>query len=199
MSIPEQTNAKQLALATKLVAATARFMQKRYDLSDADREDLEQEGTIAALGAIPHYQPDRGAFVTWIGAKTRGRMIDALRKLKSGGVTGGLVVEMVDPEQLKDYSDSEDMEDPDVGLSQDETLAGDSDTEQSVIISQIMDKVSELPFSERELLRLRYGIDRPPHTIGRLATIYGVSGPAILKRLNVITKKLKQSLENDGL
>lgn len=69
--------AAQLSAFLPVVMKQARLLSKGDRFT---REDLTQEGVIAALGALDTYDPARGSLAAYIGTCARNRMISYLRR-----------------------------------------------------------------------------------------------------------------------
>ena len=73
-----------------LVAHIARKLEDQGRIQSAEHVDLVQEGHIAAKRAIELWEPDRGAFTTFLWPRIAGSMIRyAQTKGRTGGVAGG--------------------------------------------------------------------------------------------------------------
>lgn len=69
--------ASQIAAFLPVVMKQARLLSRDDPFT---REDLAQEGLIAALGALDTYDPERGSLAAYIGTCARNRMISYLRR-----------------------------------------------------------------------------------------------------------------------
>lgn len=69
--------ASQIAAFLPVVMKQARLLSRGDHFT---REDLVQEGVIAALGALDTYDPKRGGLAAYIGTCARNRMISYLRR-----------------------------------------------------------------------------------------------------------------------
>lgn len=69
--------AAQLSALLPVVIKQARLLSKGDRFT---REDLTQEGVIAALTALDTYDPERGSLAAYIGTCARNRMISYLRR-----------------------------------------------------------------------------------------------------------------------
>lgn len=69
--------AAQIAGILPIVTRQARLLSKDDRFT---REDLVQEGVIAALRALDTFDPERGSLASYIGACARNRMISYLRR-----------------------------------------------------------------------------------------------------------------------
>lgn len=195
MSDSPQVETPDLSLLSRLVNGAIRRHCQRYNCSPSEREDLAQDGMIAALAASCSYDPSQAAsYSTWITRRVQGQLIDSTRKLRSHGITNlpakltsAPIVSHVPngnngPEALLDSADCEDCLSP-----KPEDVA---DLERGL---QLLD--SCLPPGDIELIRLRYGFDgEVPLTEPELAARYDCSQQAINQRLSRVLRRARGCL-----
>lgn len=202
-SIPQQAtpNKQETSLITRVVGKLGAYFQKLYDLSDEDTSDLVQEGTVAALQAFRSYEPTTSRLSTWIHIRARGEMLDALRKLRNGGITGEGNPEFANSENMSietvNFDPEDETPEPDVTLG----LPTEHPTDDPVLSAEVLQMlayVSRLPASRADLVLRRYGIgEYHTHTLEELSALYEISVPAVNKRLALCLDLLR--LKMSGL
>jgi len=67
------------------------------------------------------------------------------------------------------------------------------------VSGDIRSALDQLPPSDRELIQMRFGIDRPPSTLAEIATVRGLTFQAIAKRVDRILRRLRPMLRHHAL
>lgn len=145
--------------------------------------DVLQEGMLAAGVAVDSWEPEKGAFSTWVVAKTRGAMSDYYRtELRRG--TGSKAAPLPFFESLDESAgviDAQDTEDAPGVEWVDESpvhdaldLGGFESPEQAAYVEQVRDVVRGIECLElRTIIQSYYGIEQEPMTLQEIANSTG--------------------------
>lgn len=141
---------------------------KKYYAAEGSADDLVSIGTIGLIKAVDTFRPERGArFASYAGRCIENEIRMHLRKLRRAGP----VVSLQEPLESAEG---------DGGLTLGDALPDDAVMEEACERGEearrLRALVAALPARERELLRLRYGLDgRPPQTQQQAAERLGIS------------------------
>jgi RNA polymerase sigma factor (sigma-70 family) len=152
--------------------------------SEQATDDLLQEGNLAAGRAVRTWDPDKGAFSTWIVRAAHGAILDHIQRTSSGMVGGrrspGHTTQLFE-----------------------ESLEGSlREPEEEILRAQnaqmIRRAVETLKIPEdRELLKLVYGLeDDEPRTLVQIAKDWDMSERSIQRMYAAAMKKLAGCLNN---
>lgn len=122
-------------------------------------DDMLQEARLAAGLSIRTWDPDKGAFSTWVGRRVQGAIADHIRR-QSSGMVGGRSAEGT----TGSYVDVTPCERPNgeaIALQQGEAARA------HLLLNQLDD------FEEVQAIRLRFGFDEDPMTVPEIAKRLG--------------------------
>lgn len=204
--------------ALGLVLRAELKIRKRFELEEID-PDMVQEGNLAAGKAVETWDPDRGAFSTWISVNARGAMLDYLNERNKGGVgSKSSAAMMVDMEEgvasSPELDGAEDMpgmkqagqisrgdlltyEGVQIGpdLEGEGYLPEDFESpERLALIARIRDVIGSLRTTDAYILKAYFGLDRPKRTLAELADDTGYSVSGIRKRVTVLIQQVRDSV-----
>ena len=166
-----------------------RRLFKKYYAQTADQEDLISIGTIGLIKGVSTYRPDKNVrLATYASRCIENEILMYFRSMKKSA--GDLSLS----EGLEPDGDGE-------TLSLLDTLAEDSDMAEDVGVAELcrqmrrtMDRVLEP--REREILRLRYGLDgTKPLTQREVAAGCGISRSYVSRIEKKALGKLKRALD----
>jgi RNA polymerase sigma factor (sigma-70 family) len=210
--------------ATRLVLAVEGRIRKRYGHEDADM-DMIQEGNLAAGKAVDSWNPDKGAFSTWIVSNVRGAMLDYLNESNKGGVgSKSSDAVMMDMEEGVAYA-AETTGTTDTpgaktegaitrgelltydGIRIGEDLEGTSayaphgfeSQETQYETGRLEAALTHLPDRDAYILSAYYGIGLPQLTLQQIADKSGYSVSGIRKRITLSKKKVQELLQHSTL
>lgn len=155
------------------------FVCKKYNLSDADAEDVAQETFIKAFKEIGRLEK-AGSFKPWISRIASNNCLNLLKHQKT------LTMDTVS-------SDEEMLDIPDKNRSFEDVVI---DNEVKEILAKMME---ELPVEQRVTLFMYYYQD---FSVKEIAQAYGCSENTVLSRLNYARKAMRKkadALENEGV
>lgn len=206
--------------ACKFVVVIEARIRKAYGIEHADH-DMIQEGNLAAGKACETWNPDEGAFTTWIGRCVSGAMLDYLNESNKGGVGSKAAdVTMVDMTDVvahgSEMSGTEDrpgMRGAQSGLQRGELLTyagvyvgddrqgaesipeGFDNPEREAYKEQLREALEQIrdPL-DRKILTSYYGFDGPAKTLEELAKELDYSITGVRKRLLAAQEKVKKWL-----
>lgn len=190
---------QQACLVTPIVEKIASTFQRKYDLCEAEKLDLLQEGIIAGLAALSTYDQNVSKLSTWISIRAKGEMLDALRKLRTGGITGAGVIELADGEisSLEGVNfDPEDEEsDTDLFLGSVATEHPSDDPVLGAEIAEMLEFLAELPAEDQLVITMKCGLGGGKvYTLREIADALHMSEVAVFKRyakaLQVLSEKM---------
>lgn len=206
--------------ACKFVVVIEGRIRKAYGIEHAD-PDMIQEGNLAAGKACETWDPEQGAFSTWIGRVVSGAMLDYLNESNKGGVgSKSADVTMVDMHDIvstgAETTGTEDrpgMRAGAAGVSRGEMLTYSGvyvgeDVQGSENIPEGYDTPDKEAYKEqlrealeqirdpldRIILTSYYGFDGPAKTLEELAKEHDYSITGIRKRLLAAQEKVKKWL-----
>lgn len=208
--------------ALRLVLLVEGRLRKAYGIEAPDL-DMIQEGNLAAGRAVETWDPQQGAFSTWIVAAVRGAMLDYLNEAAKGGIgSKSAAVVLVDMEEpvasSAETSGTEDrpgMQRTSAGFSRGELLTYDGvvvaeigaaddayapegygTPTQEAYRQQVRQAVSYLGLeSDQKILRDYFGIDTDePKTLAELADSLNMSVAGARKRLLAALERVKKFL-----
>lgn len=186
-----------------IVRAAVRRHCRRYNCLPHERQDLEQDGIIAALAASSSYDPSGAAsYPTWIGRRVQGQLIDSTRKLRCHGMTH-LPAKLASVPTLhlptgEANQGNPESEDASEGVDELEDCLTPS-PETTVEIQQAMQTLDEaLSPDDRELLLKYYGFEGIPLTLEEIAQERGVSKVAVFHRLQRLLRRCRGILEGSN-
>jgi RNA polymerase sigma factor (sigma-70 family) len=148
---------------------------RRKGLSQQDRDDLFQEGNLAAGDAVRSWNPDAGAFSTWVIFRVNGALRNHLARV-AHGILGTRETHVPTAAFALDHF-----------ASSNKQYAAVLEEEQ--VAQAVRDAVGKLPEIEAMVVRARYGIDCEPSPADEVAAVHGV--PA-RRQLRIITRALKK-------
>jgi len=160
-------------IASYAVACTG----ARWKLTPTEAQDLRQEAVIAALAASNSYDPTRKVpWEAWIMLRLRGQLIDSLRKLRNGGITGegdayiGALDGVILPYSHERTPDDE--EAPEI-----EQECQRPQPDEAAAHAEALERLEQgLGFHDRRILTLYYGLGgSQSHTVSELAHVLGYS------------------------
>jgi RNA polymerase sigma factor (sigma-70 family) len=158
--------------AFRMAQNFARFIRRKYRLTEEDQADLEQEFKIAAIAAVHDWNPRLGSIETYAGWKMKGRLRIALRE-----ITGG---------QITKYNRLTPLEFLDEELPYYAQMAGVISREMLPHVIAIRVAIQQLPWRQREVADLiMVGLDS-----GEIARELGITTQA----LHIRKKKLRDIL-----
>jgi len=186
--------------ALLLVAHVFRRMQANDRLLTVEAFDMDalQEANIAALEALPKWEPLRGTLATWLVPHIKGALLDYANTHTSGGIGSKhnkliqvAIDEVIAQEELSEAQDNPGMEES-TPITLEESLTYDDtiDAERSKLYDQI-----------REAAWLvRNGRLLTDHYLGGiavkdLALRYNTSQDTIRRRMDQAIKDLRQTIE----
>lgn len=207
--------------AVRLVPMIEARVRKGYGGETAD-PDLLQEGALACGRAVETWDPQAGAFSTWVAHVVRGAMLDYVNEVHKGGVGSKAAdVTMVDMHDAVAFSgeatggeDRPGMSQGFAGISRGELLtyrgviASDAYTIGDDHVPEGMDEPDREAFKaelhealnqirdplDRKVLVDYYGFDGPAKTLAELAKELGYSVTGVRKRLIAAQEKVKMYL-----
>lgn len=170
-------------------------LRAKLHLSPEEVEDLASEGTIAAVGALRTWQPEKGKKSTWLLRRVNGEILDTLKKLRYAGLTGVLKegVSVVTASFLaSDDEDSEEGATSAPALEWETVLGTTEDFDSNAEALAIAIAVEQLPKGDRELIEGYYGLSGIGQTrsLRQLGREYGLSGEGVRLRINRILSDL---------
>jgi RNA polymerase sigma factor (sigma-70 family) len=186
--------------ALLLVAHVFRRMQARDRLVTVDAFDMDalQEANMAALEALPKWQPVRGTLATWLVPHIKGALLDYANTHTSGGIGSKhnkliqvAIDEVIAQEEVAEAQDTPGIEEATpITLEESLTYEDTVDVERQ----KLYDQIREAAWLVRHgrLLTDHYlgGID-----IKTLAERYGTSQDTIRRRIDQAIKDLRQAIE----
>lgn len=174
----------------KLVDFAVGRMARRYGLQEADIQDLRQDGYIAGLRAYTRYKPSSGALSTWILRRVNGELIDQLKGLRNGGLTGHGSKDLIGIDSAVSTDDGEASDIPGTAAPDVVSLLDSIPDERSIspelgasmgeILGLAQDQLNPTDYA---ILLAYHGVGQTPQTIRQLATAYGISATRIHYRL----------------
>lgn len=171
-------------------------LRAKLHLSPEEVEDLASEGTIAAVGALRTWQPEKGKKSTWLLRRVNGEILDTLKKLRYAGLTGVLKegVSVVTASFLAN-DDEDSGEEGTTGapaLEWEAILGTTEDYDSNAEALAIAIAVEQLPKADRELVEGYYGLSGigPTRSLRQLGQAHKLSGEAVRLRLNRILTDL---------
>lgn len=176
----------------KLVDFAVGRLARRYGLQEADIQDLRQAGYIAGLSAYTRYKPSSGALSTWILRRVNGELIDQLKGLRNGGLTGhGSHEALISPSDTAYGLDDAEVSDvpgtaaPDVvslldSIPDERSISPELGASMGEILGLAQDKLNPTDYA---ILLAYHGVGQKPKTIRELASTYGISATRIHYRL----------------
>lgn len=172
--------------ALPLVKSTiSRLIRQRRLTADQATGDLLQEGTLAAGRAVRTWQPDKGAFSTWVVNNAQGALMDHLRRV-SNGLVGGRdasgVAGLYDEERGEDH-----------GTFEPAVTRLERDQDAAVVRIAIEGLKSA---QDQELVRRYYGIDCEPERLVDIAVKWKLPQSTMERMLRIVLKKLKGVLRD---
>jgi RNA polymerase sigma factor (sigma-70 family) len=206
--------------ALRMVPLIEGRIRKAYGIEHPD-PDMIQEGNLACCRAVETWNPDAGAFTTWVGHVVRGAMLDYLNESNKGGVgSKSADVTMVDMHDALAFSAEQTGEEDRPGMRGNAggIPRGDLLTYGGIHVGEDREGADVVPegydVPEREAYRLQlrdavarigdpldrailigyYGFDGAAKTLAELALELGYSPTGILKRLNAAQDKVKKYL-----
>jgi hypothetical protein len=199
--------------ALRLVLMVEKRLRRSFGLQYPD-PDMIQEGNLAAGKAVETWDPQQGAFSTWVAKVCGGAMLDYMNEASKGGIgsksASVILVDMDEPVAFTpEQAGSEDrpgMKGAVAGLPR-----GDLLTYQGVLVGGTLDGTGTAPIglgtpeeevyreqlgmgAKEEILRLYYGLDGTRMTLTELAKHYGLSVTGARKRVLAAQKRVKLSL-----
>lgn len=217
----EAKKAKQILWndAVRLVPMIEARVRKGFGGEYPD-PDLIQEGALACGRAVETWDPEAGAFSTWVAHVVRGAMLDYVNEANKGGVGSKAAnVTMVDMHDAVAFSSeqtgSEDrpgMASGFNGISRGDLLtyrgviANDAHTIGDDAVPEGMDEPDREAYRaelrealdkivdplDRKVLTSYYGFDGPAKTLAELAKELGYSVTGVRKRLLAAQEKVKK-------
>lgn len=155
--------------------AVRRLMEKGSLAPGQSTEDLMQDALLAAGLAVRKWQPEKGAFSTWVMARARGQVLDSLAACNSGMIGGrrsGLPVVSMHGEGSTAYEGEDDAEDA-AELQYEHTPEGLGDPlEEAARVEageQALLRLASLPADAEELVASLYGVGRTKETVEQFA------------------------------
>lgn len=190
--------------ALLLVAHVFRRMQSRDRMATVEAFDMDaiQEANMAALEALPKWDPLRGTLATWLVPHIKGSLLDYANTHTNGGIGSKhskliqvAIDEVIASEELSEAQDSPGMEDSQP-IALEESLTYDADVlpnaEHEALIAQI--KEHAWLIKNGSLLTDHYLSEV---SIKGLALIYNTSQDTIRRRLEQALKDLRNVLDVD--
>ena len=206
--------------ALRMVPVIEARLRKAYGIEHPD-PDMIQEGNLACCRAVETWDPEQGAFTTWVGHVVRGAMLDYLNEVNKGGVGSKsadvTMVDMHDPLAFSaEHTGEEDrpgMRGGAAGIPRGDLLTysgvltgedregaefvpeGFETPDKEAYREQLREKLDGLrdPL-DRKILLAYYGFDGPARTLADLATELGYSVTGVRKRLLAAQEKVKNFL-----
>jgi RNA polymerase sigma factor (sigma-70 family) len=206
--------------ALRMVPVIDQRLRKAYGIELPD-PDMIQEGNLACCRAIETWDPEAGAFTTWVGHVVRGAMLDYLNEANKGGVgSKSATVTMVDMHDSVAFSAEQtgDEDRPGMRGNAGGIPRGDLLTYSGVLMGDDREGAESVPEGydtpDREAYRVQlrdaldrivdpldkkiliayYGFDGPPRTLAELATELDYSVTGVRKRLLAAQEKVKKFL-----
>lgn len=147
----------------------------KFRVQRADRDDFALEVIEKALSRLEKFNPSRAKFLTWLFAIARNHAYDRARKIR-------------------------DRRDPLMGALPEEVLytieesysAPDSDTEEPIEQSDLINAMAPFSEEDRKLLQLVFGTDLNATEIG---LELGISSASVRKRKERLLKRLQSVLQ----
>jgi RNA polymerase sigma factor (sigma-70 family) len=158
-------------------------LRRSWNITDLERDDLQQDGYIAAIAANKTYDPRLSAWSTWILKRVNGQLKTSLARLRSCGITGSrlrtLQMNEIRQPRIDSISssymtwDRDDEESDHEFEIADESQVTDEAADTTSIMEALGNCVSE---RSRQVLTLYYGLDGSPSlTTVQLAERLGFS------------------------
>jgi RNA polymerase sigma factor (sigma-70 family) len=161
-----------------VVKCAVRRHSRRCHCSPEERDDLFQDGCLAALRASSSYRQDGGAsYRTWISRRVQGELVDSLKRQRSHGFThlppSVRVSQIVHPM----HGTGED------SILDDHTECSSPEavTEQAQALARLN---AELPERHLQLLADHFGFNGPPMSTREIAIPLGISHVAVVGRID---------------
>lgn len=206
--------------ALRMVPVIEARIRKAYGIEHPDA-DMIQEGNLACGRAVETWNPEAGAFTTWVGHVVRGAMLDYLNEANKGGIgSKSASVTMIDMHDAVAFSAEQTGEEDRPGMrgSAAGIPRGDLLTYSGVMVGEDREGSEHVPEGfdtpdreayraqlreavasvgdelDRKILVAYYGFDGPPKTFAELATELGYSVTGVRKRLIAAQEKVKKFL-----
>lgn len=147
---------------TRIVNYAVGRMYRYWGLSEAEVDDLRQEGYIAAIEADKTYDPRRAAWSTWILRRVQGQLKTSIGRLRNCGMTGNTpavvyTAELDEPEASVDIPGIWDNDEP---LAPEQlTFTGQAPDDAADIDSTMEALAGCLSERSRQVLTRYYGLD----------------------------------------
>jgi RNA polymerase sigma factor (sigma-70 family) len=139
------------------------------------REDLMQDAMLAAGMAVRKWQPEKGAFSTWVMVRVRGAALDSITAAATGMVGGrrsGVTVVSMHGEGHTSYAENEE-EDAEFALEYPVVPEGLGDPAEEAsnlqTHSHVEALIGSLPEKDADMLKRIYGLGFPKETIAQYA------------------------------
>jgi RNA polymerase sigma factor (sigma-70 family) len=195
-------------------------IRKAYGIETPD-PDMIQEGNMACGRAVETWDPEAGAFTTWVGHVVRGAMLDYLNEVNKGGVgSKSADVTMVDMHDAVAFSAEQtgDEDRPGMRGNASGIPRGDLLTYSGVYMGEDREGSEHIPEGydtpdreaykqqlrevldtisdelDRKILIGYYGFDGPSKTFAELALELDYSVTGVRKRLIAAQEKVKKFL-----
>lgn len=206
--------------ALRMVPVIEARIRKAYGIEIPD-PDMIQEGNLSCCRAVETWDPEAGAFTTWVGHVIRGAMLDYLNEVNKGGVgSKSATVTMVDMHDPLAFSAEQTGEEDRPGMRGNASgiPRGDLLTYSGVLVAEDREGAEHIPEGfdtpEREAYKMQlheavnrvvdeldrkiligyYGFDGPARTLAELAVELDYSVTGIRKRLLAAQEKVKKFL-----
>jgi RNA polymerase sigma factor (sigma-70 family) len=206
--------------ALRMVPLIEGRIRKAYGIEHPD-PDLLQEGNLACGRAVETWNPEAGAFTTWVGHVVRGAILDYLNEANKGGVgSRNSDVTMVDMHDSVAFSAEQTGEEDRPGMRGNASgiPRGDCLTYSGVVVGEDREGSEHVPEGfdtpdreayrtqlreavggvvdelDRKILIAYYGFDGPSKTLAELGTELGYSVTGVRKRLIAAQEKVKRFL-----
>lgn len=179
-----------------IVARVVRHHCHRFRCTPSERDDLTQDGYLAASAAASTYDASKGAsYSTWIIRRVQGQLLDSTRKLRSHGFTHvppGLRVHCT---SLTGFPASQESDDETI----DSFEVADCLTPSPDVTAEYQQAITILNLSlsadDLRLLSQYFGFDGQAQSLRQIAAAVGVSHVEIHRRLERTLRLARGLLE----
>lgn len=170
-------------------------LRAKFHIRTEDAEDLVQEGTIAAIGALKTWDSAKGKKSTWLLRRVNGEILDGLKKLTYAGLTGEIKTPITIVAATDGAIEEEDSENGFSGapaVPWEAILGTTEDQDSNAEALAIALAVERLPKADRHLIESYYGVSGIGATksLRQLGREYSLSGEAVRLRINRILSDL---------
>lgn len=178
-------------ITDRIVRHHADWIRRHYKLSEAETDDLRQEGQLAVLEALAaSKKPTDITITTWLSPRVRGAMLDWIAKEGKRGMTA------VGGKQLPELVELQEDTDEQEGLVDDASVTMDN----TVLTDQMLSVLGLIPVGMRALIEEYYGLNgRKPLTLRELAAKRRCTLTVMVKRVRFAQYTLSKTLLAHGV